>query len=560
MMSNKAHPLHVASSPSYHPKHALQRRPIVQEKTSPDHPPNNPLSTLELLLLIGSFLDFHSTVMGLRVCRQWHRIFLPKVWTTIKMIYGSQVVGAITTTTQNSPTFEALEKHAPLVRKLIVSSHGNFKLAGGELECRNLSDLILDDTGTIKNEKSMIALVKGHQLMLKSLSSGIQTSPRFLTALEGCVRLERLRLDALVLDEEKEWHDRYDSLWSRLRTFSWTGAILNYPRKAPMDLVADMSFILQQPTSKTTTLHTLHLETLDCKWPLLQAHLLLIVKSPHLTRLDWRVWGRYGLRGATVEDPKLISLLASAGQITRFGQNLESLTLTWLDMTKPDFREVFSSLPALSRLEILRGVVDLGALRVLQSELPQCLSIFKVLNLQLSIQVNGAVVQRILSLMTGLEHFKADYVTDLDILLDNQPWVCTGLKSLHLAIVVLEVVGVSQEIILDRIATMEGLQELNLSMSPLRHRNEPFANPFQQLRDRCLELTMERGLDRLRTLRQLKVFEGPYCERTSWKEAEARWVRDHWGNLTKLQGVMVDRDAERLLPSGVFVPEFIGYW
>ena len=232
-----------------------------------------------------------------------------------------------------------------------------------------------------------------------------------------------------------------------------------------------------------------------------------------------------------------------------FGQQLKSLYLSPTVFTNEKFKEMIQSLPSLTSLELPNSSFDSGSLKVLKSTM-QFMSTLKQLNLRGCKQATGAVVHDLMCSMTGLEVLEADKITDDDISKDDRVWACSR-RLWKLSVDILSVPRVRegenrrtcrQDVVLGRLSTLENLRVLKLSSSELP------SLPWQYFRG--LRLTLERGLDVLKTLRRLERIKCPPSWRdghTVWGEAEARWILKHWVNLKVVEGVCMEQVSTGLM-------------
>jgi hypothetical protein len=83
-------------------------------------------------------------------------------------------------------------------------------------------------------------------------------------------------------------------------------------------------------------------------------------------------------------------------------------------------------------------------------------------------ELTGVATQEALCTLKNLESLVTDYVTDADIIKDNRPWICTGLKKLVIAIFPLNRTT-TQPSILARLSHLKALEHLDLRTSTLNY-------------------------------------------------------------------------------------------
>ncbi|GJJ74819.1 hypothetical protein EMPS_07177 [Entomortierella parvispora] len=329
----------------------------------------------------------------------------------------------------------------------------------------------------------------------------------------------------------EDWLKWYGPLWSRQEALSWMGMLQAVTTSE--DVVTDTMNAfsnLEATVIKSLDLDRSPYHTYMSALPI---HVILIMKSPELIKLRW-------------DSQDAVSILCRIAQTIPFGQNLKDLRLPSADMKSNDLKNLLTRLPKLEQLEIEHGKMDMDALGILRIESPRLLTIFKVLGLKGNIsRTTGTLAHAILTSMPGLEEFSIDYITDVDICRGGGQWVCSGLKKLSMAVVLLE--EGTQDMVLDMLGNLENLRTLDLSMGHI-YRSIHIVPTGKHVRDFGLRISLGRGLDKLRMLHRLETYVGPQLHRTSqWKEAEARWILQHWTNLRTLREVCVNGEANDLL-------------
>jgi hypothetical protein len=312
-----------------------------------------PLGIPELLQLIGSFMTKSTLTTCLRISQDFYKILLPILWTSVELnIHGQNHV----------PSLPDLNKNGLSVRKLSILLTTHVKFQGSEVKLPRLTELaILDSQGFhgLRNEKTFVGIIKRHHLTLKSLSSNASVTDLYLNAVEQCPGLEQLSLIRQQFEDVSSWMVRYDRLWSRLRVLVWNGYITNRPylnTNVPyphlISLFQDLPYLLVN--TKPTKLQVLELSTERANLSLIQIHLLLILKSPDLRRLRWKI---YQSRNRTAFDH--LFPLQALEALDFFHSPIESLTPHEAPLSTELFRNLILALPPLTELEIEYGPLDL---------------------------------------------------------------------------------------------------------------------------------------------------------------------------------------------------------
>ncbi|KAG0045516.1 hypothetical protein BGZ83_009292 [Gryganskiella cystojenkinii] len=425
-----------------------------------------------------------------------------------------------------------------------------------------------------------------------------------LDALKDCPNLEILGLRKVDHSPE-QWLDFYDTLWSRLRILSLGGEENDddfadfgtwFQNRMHSNLSKRLRFLKESECPQDLTLFTRRSNTaLD------EFQMFLLLMFPGLKRLTWQLAvGYYPIDNHNrnrnhhdAEDDEvnirnhyecktpmsILAFMTVAETRDRLClRHLESLTVPNRYFDSLDFKIVIEFMLHLRELD-LRGTnfdesswITLKATDRYQYQL-------RVLNIHNCSQVTGAVIQDMLSSMPNLEVLEADYITDSDILQDRlqpqlqshqppslqpRPWVCLGLKTLNLAILIFEQPTMTtQPMILDRIATLEKLECWNMIIpytvlerivhdrtdsGDYQSYNDDNGDKETNLESHYLRLTLEQGLDRLKDLSHLKhILVSMSSSLAPWSESEARWVKRHWKDLEGMCGFVLDDKAREIL-------------
>ncbi|KAG0055695.1 hypothetical protein BGZ83_007702 [Gryganskiella cystojenkinii] len=296
---------------------------------------------------------------------------------------------------------------------------------------------------------------------------------------------------------------------------------------------------------------------------------------------------------------------------------LESLSLQGaFHFEYKDLQLLFETVRAtLTDLDLSHGCFDESALELLWNSFPKKRDELKRLNIAESIMNQENEIAKILYSCRGLESFSAGAIVeehlvdheyhliekaaearavstatkknnnDLDeveCINDDENeqaslrqqdgsylWACQGLKVLELCIVNSGSFDQDYDYYMDerftppsffftKLSSLDQLEVLNL-----RHPDPYFAyqNPYNDSYDeRPLQLTLKKGLDKLKTLKCLRDFSGPGGAIISrggsldpkskiclWKAEEARWAIEHWPRLETVSAVKLDPEARQLL-------------
>ncbi|KAG0041615.1 hypothetical protein BGZ83_001590, partial [Gryganskiella cystojenkinii] len=540
----------------------------------------------EILLSVASFLSKNDLTTCLRVCQQWKETLLAPVWSQTEVTLGlTSPVPELPVSTGAppplpplilpSPPLSVLRKHASLIQKLVLTILDQpFDFPGKQqpVLCANLFELEilapLDRHYRIETESevSLVEFLHQHSSGLRSVSYEALASKTIMKSLAGCTRLERLSIrynpNAIsVLEEFLSW---YESQWSKgLKSLSWTGTCDDLfeeggeDEESVQEITPELTAEIQERLSglDTTRLQELSLSTLHYNtWPLIQAHLVLIGKSPDLVRLRWS----FQPKRPREQTPMAILAAALTESTTtsddpKICQRLESIHFLKMRFKNKDFKTVVESLPVLTELTFEDTTFNGGSWEILK-DIPRYRTTLRTLRLRECPVIEGPQIVDILGSITSLEIFEAFSLRDTDVLGQHQrPWVCLGLKELTLGLYTLDFRSVTAERrFLNQISRLEQLDVLDLSPRIL-----PPARTAERS-NHSLKLTLDTGLDQLETLKRLRVLKGPYKDKAGrygskkygwypWSATEACWVQEHWPRLETLQGFTLDRSAEPYL-------------
>ncbi|KAG0057647.1 hypothetical protein BGZ83_007020 [Gryganskiella cystojenkinii] len=320
-------------------------------------------------------------------------------------------------------------------------------------------------------------------------------------------------------------------------------------------------------TGQTTQLQDLVLETVNEDEVMLECHYQLVRNSPNLVRLLWRTMEK--------DDPSVQEDGVSTEQWDKLSsaildgacpwKRLESLALPGIDITAYDFEVVIKALaPTLKDLNFETSNFDRSAWYEIQSIAPLRTTL-RTLNLRGCIELKGDAVHDIMSTMTGLESFQAEWICDSDILgkrggreldeVDQKPWVCTRMKELAVGMVVHSYDDYDDEDdisfndrelhLMKLLSQLTELETLNLTIGQEIQDRYPESLYYDGDDPNELGLTLEGGLDSLKTLKKLRILE---LSTFAWSGQEARWILDSWPRLEKIVGPRIeDPEAQSLL-------------
>lgn len=454
----------------------------------------NPLELPEVLTIIfGEYLPRNVVVACLCVCRMWHQVLLPWVWSSIELKEKESL-----------PNPSALETHSFLVRKLHIRD--DCDTLWDSIHLPRLTTLFLATTVCQKEE--VTELIRRHQSTLLSLHVSCSVTPERLEAVLGCQRLEKLQLFEAELDDS-QWISIYEKLLRRLKALTLT-APLPIIQKAGDDTDLVRGVKGMDPFSVWESASIGRLQDLVLRGENLHAHFGIIRKCPDLVRLEW-----YSQRCTLAHAP--MRLLAQELQYGAGWDRLESLILRQ-SFSNVHFAILIDRLPGLTALDMSGSNFDSQSWHLLKASI--LAKRLRSLALMRCRSLLGSSVHDILCTLKALHTFRADFISEADLEQDIRPWTCYGLKEMR---VCFSPVSKSYEdVIALRLSHMTKLQVLDLDYSRL--------SLYLSIDGRENEFGV---LDRLRTLRDMTNFRVRLSS-VAWNNTEFEWVLEHWPNLRKL--------------------------
>ena len=499
-----------------------QQEPQQQEEDQhavDTYPPLNPICMPEILHRCARFMTRASLLRSILVCHQWHFNIKPQLWASVHMSFHDKPV--------KYPHSTVFEDNASAVLDLSISSRFFLEFPDGSIiVCPRLRSLtIKHDTACDSKfvDDSKVKLIKDHQSTLRFLSINRVSSVDIVDAIAGCPLLEELTIGRLELDSERRWLKFQEQLLSRMKVLS-----IGETRISDSGFINDPVVLSKVPSAINTNIREMDMGTFPARGHIL-FHITSMMRNPQLISLR-----------AKSPDIGWMEWLADEISSRRFTALLERLAFPGRNFEDRDLRAVLVGLPGLSRLDLSGTDFSLDTLTMLRNDLPETMSFLQELDLRDCHQVTGQVVQELLSSLSGLENFAADYVTDIDLLDGGWSWACFGLKRLTLGVVLCR--EMTQDLVLAQIGQLEGLRELDVT---LRDKHPHWKSTTNKVRN--LALTLDQGLGRLRNLCRLKSFKAHSHDDFPWKAAEASWALQNWVALEELQLRGLDIEARQIL-------------
>jgi hypothetical protein len=218
-----------------------QEQPIRHATLDRPHP----LLIPEILHLISQYLNRQQCLVCFYVCKDWHKVFLPRIYSTIEM-------KGRTHPRNYHPSFKQLQRHAALVQSLILSSEHAQHLRKVERRLEpssplffpNLTKLHLlnrqrslnstSDARTADQDLAIISWIRRQGSSfgrLKELYCESLHSEELLDTLMKCHQgLEKLTVEYVTMPTLEHWRFRCHTLWTRFKSLSIHGPSIPYSR------------------------------------------------------------------------------------------------------------------------------------------------------------------------------------------------------------------------------------------------------------------------------------------------------------------------------------------
>ncbi|GJJ74748.1 hypothetical protein EMPS_07106 [Entomortierella parvispora] len=512
---------HLEESPEGRARHDSQDQPNhLNAKAT-----QSALAIPEIILLISRYLDQQALAVCLRVCRQWQNVLHYQLWEVVEKRTGKWHWSG---SAPWGPTLPLSCGNARYLRKLVLNIDGNTYSSIGlnSMHYPNLSELTVTTTRvyTIDNfhqfiDECLSPFIEQHQAGLKKLVLRVDEIKSLSDAMTSCSHLESLtaRHSYFEYQEPDNWMDWYAAQGCRLKSLAIAGMRFVSP---PFSFVMTETMTALLAKASDSTLQNLDLAT---GYPNDKA-LFLVMKSPDLRRLCWPGSGTIARLAKALEDNPSRS----------FCQKLESLSIPGQeDMDPADFQRVMKSLPSLTELNLEGGSGPIT---------PSLMTLrLRKLRIDAFKEDPSTMIQDILCSVPTLEVLTVECMSESTILEDPRPWICTGLRELTTGIIVYSGIE-GHGLIMDRLATLEKLERLTVLPAPYIFKKPSSINGAQA---RNMQLTLEMGLDRLSTLKQLRALKVA-DPTTEWGGDEAKWALKNWDRLIDLD-VLADSAAVVLL-------------
>ncbi|KAF9348826.1 hypothetical protein BGX26_012799 [Mortierella sp. AD094] len=319
-------------------------------------------------------------------------------------------------------------------------------------------------------------------------------------------------------------------------------------RVTTLDIVRNV--IKTLPPNRSEVFYRLRkLALLDCTMSYMD-QLQLISQCQYLTHLKLQL-SRYSERHLDSEELSTVHLDAACPDITH-------LDLSWSTLKDHEIAALLKQLPRLISFRAQRTNIGEKTMDMLAGFSSGIRDQLEELDLVDAREIQSSWIQRLLCSCAGLRRFRATEINAKDIIggsatataaadasetvttgtatngsidSDTSPmsWVCLQLQELQLSITGISPQSSLQEqiIVYDQLSKLTQLQILSLGGNYLS----------TWFRMGTLELSLNKGFDRLETLKELRVFNFSYMAHDLGM-SEVEFMMQHWTKLRKVVGTI----------------------
>ncbi|KAK3810172.1 MAG: hypothetical protein J3Q66DRAFT_391321 [Benniella sp.] len=462
-------------------------------------PSQHPLELPEILSDIALYVHKRSLPACARVSKGWYQAFIPQIWMDVHL-------------RTDGPHLEAMPRYGHHVITLDVDLEGH---ALGSLRCPNLQSL------TLTQCPRSTQLVLSHPHITRLSIHDAQLLPELWTTLLQLHSLRDLDLNGVsVLEQET---DMFWQLCTRLERLS----------------VYDVFFTSKGHLSfmEFPGLKELHVDLYGIPLPL-----EFMLRCQNLT-----AFGLYGGSMGRQELNDLVERIASGTW-----PNLHSITILPDKVSEDNLVSIMNGMQQITCLRLnCSSAIRTETMDLLRRHF------FSLNTLCLDSEkgaVTSPIAQELLSSCPLLERLWLGQI-DATVIAEGKPWVCSRLRTLFMDLQFdPSTITDIQPRVFEQISRLCRLEHLKLWDRMAN--SEGTVARFQT----TVDLRLENGLDKLSTLRSLRVIEfRDSIQRLGEKEIE--WMLGHWKSLEEIRGKLHEEEPEEAMPSQhpLEIPEVLSH-
>ncbi|KAG0052684.1 hypothetical protein BGZ83_002293, partial [Gryganskiella cystojenkinii] len=508
----------------------------------------------------------------------WQATFDPLIWQDVQVRLDKF-------SSSTSPPLELLIQNAGWIHRLHCEENVMSLVLKHQLTCPSLKslNLLARAAANAATKNPTVALpeqtmIERHRDTLRELSLNFLpwTGAKIWEVIESCPKLERLYVEHGLIQWDT-WSTRWRA-WSKLRVLHLEAYFHEFQDDKGVESTLRSTLV----GCERTRIQELRIGL--CSGLTLSEKIEMLRHSPELTTLDWTIPSK------PLAGPTALKLLSThlrgdqcgsgSGKQEPFCPNLVSLTMNGSAYDEQDLIEFLETRTnvGLTALSLQGGKFSPRAwATILQGFSPQHLAGIRKLNLRVSKQVNGTMIQDMLCSLPGLDDFAATTLTDADLIQDPRPWVCLGLTRLELDFELSEVDIMStltddtdllsslslksassaesvtadkhsmksavtqrnerRQVIMRQLGRLTALQILSTDRNLPHRRRRTAERIFERSYPAALDFSFNSGLEHLHGMKNLQrvlqlkayLFMG---------EAEIHWMLKHWPSLETFDGAL----------------------
>ncbi|KAF9178133.1 hypothetical protein BGZ51_003854 [Haplosporangium sp. Z 767] len=516
----------------------------------------------EILTYIANNLSRMDFLNALLVSHAWHTHLMPLLWHILVLPQRWSVVMADSDSPSGFPEPLLFRKYGHLVRSLTCNNlqhHASYLVpACAQLTELDIIDLSNDALPLLQlNTRTLTSIDLERER--DQLNKPFRTHD-FVQTLGECLFLERIRLVDVAIEEHIDLRGAVGGSGSgpvldmrkprpvitpaapgtkdaTLRAIALFYQVLH--RLSALELVGS---VIRTPPPRMDVFYRLRKLALINSSMSYRNQLQLVSQCQYLTHLKLQLVRKF--ERLDVEELAALELATACPRITH-------LDLMWSTIKDEEIAALLGHLPHLTSFWAQRTNLAEKSIEALAGPMSRIRSQLIELDLTDAREMKGYWIQRLLSSCSGLRRFRATQIRVQDMMMNQQQtavsvsidhpepspsWACLQLQELQLSIT-----GISAErsledqaYVYDQLSRLTELQILSLGGNGMS----------TWLRTETLELSLQSGFDRLRTLKELRVFNFSYMAHDLGMD-EVEFMMEHWKRLRKVVGTIGLRVQEK---------------
>ncbi|KAF9355499.1 hypothetical protein BGX34_010435 [Mortierella sp. NVP85] len=456
---------------------------------------SHPLDLPEILSTVALHLpDRWSLLACACVSKSWHQVFNAHVWRSIQI-------------DKERPDLpKAIHSYSHLVRNLILDRTPAEEHVA--LRCPNLASLYVR---CVPKAPDVTEFVTDHRFLIRLRLEGYSFSP-LPTFWAKLLQLRHLK--DLMLSDMALGIDHVDTFWDLC---------------AQLERLEIRKFrISSEGDLKSRTFPYL---TELSMWHFTQRDVPLILgfarRCPMLKLIDWVIDSEIDAEVDTEDYYDVdVEFVSGFAQLITEGTwpELDSVHVGCADITNEDLCKIIGGMKQIRTLEIRYSPESFqsNSMDLLRPHF----SNIRILELQPNDNSVATIAQEVMSSCPLLEQLMVPRI-DAALIAEGKPWVCLKLESLNIGLKFdPSTLSRIQPLVLNQLSRLTRLQEIFI-----------WGNKDEENPGATVDLRLERGLDKLATLKSLRIVclsDGTQ----KMNDQEIDWMVEHWTSLICMFGVL----------------------